>query len=53
MCLTNSPIPTSLGVHTFSTIMLLALTIDCDSGVLLTTKSTHLCLILSLILRGS
>ena len=52
LCPTNGIIPTSVGVNTFSTIMLLALTTNCDGGVLLTTQSTHLCLILPLILRG-
>ena len=50
--LTNIIIPTSLGINTFSTMMLLALTINCRGGALLPTQSAHSCLILSLILRG-
>ena len=54
MRLTNSIISTSVGVNTFSTKMLLALTTNCDGGALLTTQhnttqSTHLCLIPSAI----
>ena len=44
--------PTSVGINTFITIMLLALTKSCDGGALLTTQSTHIRLILSLILCG-
>ena len=51
--LINNLFPTSVGSNTFITIMLLALTTTCDSGALLTTQGTHICLILSFILRGS
>ena len=50
--LMNSLFPTSVGTNTFLTIMLAALTTTCDGGALLTTQGTHICLILSLILRG-
>ena len=43
---------TSVGVNTFSTIVLLTLTTNCDGGALLATQHTHFCLILCLILRG-
>ena len=46
MCQTNSIIPTSVGVHTLSTIVLLALITNCAGGALLTTQGTHLYLIL-------
>ena len=45
--------PTSVGIMTFITMMLLALTTTSDGGALLTTEGTHICLILSLILHGS
>ena len=48
----NNLFPTSVGINTFITIMLLALTTSCDGGALLTTQGTHICLILSFILRG-
>ena len=44
--------PTSVGINTFITIMRLALTKTYDGGALLTTQRTHICLILSFILRG-
>ena len=50
--LTNNIGPTSVGVNTFSTILLFTLTTNCDGGTLLTTQHTHFCLILCLILRG-
>ena len=50
--LTNNIGPTSVGVNTFSTIVLFTLTTNCDGGTLLTTQHTHFCLILCLILRG-
>ena len=50
--LINSLSPTSVGINTFLTIMLLALTTTCDGGALLTTQGAHIPLILSLILRG-
>ena len=49
--LTNNIAP-SVGVNTFSTIVLLKLITNCDGGVLLATQHTHFCLILCLILRG-
>ena len=53
MCwLMNKLFPTSVGIDTFITIILLALTTSCDSGALLTTQRTHICLILSLALCG-
>ena len=45
----NNLFPTSVGINTFVTIMLLALTTNCDGGVLRTTQRTHICLILFLI----
>ena len=51
--LRNSLFPTSVGINTFLTLMLLALTTTCDGGAPPTTQGTHICLILSLILRGS
>ena len=48
--LINNLFPTNVGINTFITIMLLALTTTCDGGALLTTQSTHICLILSVIL---
>ena len=45
-------VPISVGINTFITITLPALTTTCDGGVLLTTQGTHICLIMSLILRG-
>ena len=50
--LVNNLFPTSVGINIFIMTMLLALTTSCDGGVLLTTRGTHICLILSLILRG-
>ena len=50
--LINNPFPTSLGINTFITILLPALSTSCDGGALLTTHSTHICLILSFILHG-
>ena len=47
--LTNNIGPTSVGVNTFSTIVLLTFITNCDSGALLAIK---FCLILCLILRG-
>ena len=44
--------PTSVGITTFVTIMLLALTTNCDGGALLARQRTHICLILSLIVYG-
>ena len=52
MRLTNNIIPTSVGVNTFTTIVLLTVTTNCDGGALVTTQHTHFYLILSLILRG-
>ena len=49
---TNNIFPTSVGINTFITMMPLALTTTCDGGALLTTQATHICLILSFILRG-
>ena len=49
--LTNNIGPTSVGVNTFSTIVLLTRIINCDGGALLATQHTHFCLILYLILR--
>ena len=51
--LINNVFPTSVGINTFITTMFLALTTTCDGGALLTTQGTHICLILSFILRGS
>ena len=42
----------SVGINTFITIMLMALTTTCDGGALLTTQDTHICLLLSFILHG-
>ena len=50
--LTNNIGPTSVGVNTFSTIVLLTLIANCDGEALLATQHTHFCLILCLILRG-
>ena len=50
--LINNIGPTSVGVNTFSTIVLFTLTTNCDGGTLLTTQHTHFYLILCLILRG-
>ena len=50
--LTNSIGPTSVGVNTFSTIVLLTLITNCNGGALLATQHTHFCLILCLILHG-
>ena len=50
--LTNSIGPTSVGVNTFSTIVLLTLITNRNGGALLATQHTHFCLILCLILRG-
>ena len=50
MCITHvliNLIPTSAGINTFIAIMLLALITSCDGRALLTTQSTHICLILS------
>ena len=44
--------PTSVGINTFITIMLLAITTTCDGGALLTTQGIHICLILSFIWLG-
>ena len=57
MCITHvfankQLFPTSVGINTFITIMLVALTTSCDGGALLTTQGTHICLILSFILCG-
>ena len=41
----------NVGINTFITIMLLALTTTCGGGALLTTQVTHMCPILSFILR--
>ena len=41
-----------VGINTFLTIMLLALTTNCDGGALLTIHGTLICLILSPILCG-
>ena len=43
---------TNMDINTSITIMHLALTTSCDGGALLTTQGTHICLILSFILRG-
>ena len=50
--LTNNIGPTSVGVNTFSTIMLLTLITNCDGGALVATQDTHFCLIFCLILCG-
>ena len=50
--LTNNIGPTSVGINTFSTMVLFTLTTNCDGGTLLTTQHPHFCLILCLILRG-
>ena len=50
--LTNNIGPTSVGVNTFSKIVLLTLITNCDGGALVTRQYTHFCLILCLILRG-
>ena len=50
--LTNNIGPTSVGVNTFITIMLLTLITNCDGGAPLATQNTHFRLILCLILRG-
>ena len=50
--LTNNIGPTSVGVNTFSTMLLLTLITNCDGGALLATQHTHFCLILCLILRA-
>ena len=50
---TNNIGPTSVGVNTFSTIVLLTLITNCNGGALLATQHTHFCLILCLILRAS
>ena len=50
--LTNNIGPTSVGVNTFSTIVLLTLITNCDGGALLATQHAHFCLILCLVLRG-
>ena len=52
MCLANNIIPTSVGLKTFKTIVLLTLTTDCDGGALVTIEHTHSYLILPFILRG-
>ena len=41
MCLTNNIIPTSVGVNTFRTIVLLTLTTNCDGGALVATQCIH------------
>ena len=41
MCLTNHIIPASVGINTFRTIVLLALTTNCDGGGLVRTQRTH------------
>ena len=51
--LTNNIGPTSVGVNTFSTIVLLTLITNCNGGALLATQHTHFCLILYLILRAT
>ena len=50
--LINNLFPTSVGINTFVTTMLLALAINGDGGAPLTTQRTNICLILPLILRG-
>ena len=50
--LTNNIGPTSVGVNTFITIVLLTLITNCDGGAPLATQNTHFRLILCLILRG-
>ena len=50
--LTNNIAPTSVGVNTFITIVLLTLITNCDGGAPLATQHTHFYLILCLILRG-
>ena len=51
--LIDNLVPTGVGINTFITIMLLALTTSCNGGARLTIQRTHICLILSLILCGS
>ena len=51
--LTNNIGPTSVGVNTLSTIVLLTLLTNCNGGALLATQHTHFYLILCVILRGS
>ena len=50
--LINNLFPTNVGINTFITIMLLALTTSSDGGALPTTQGTHICLIHSIILHG-
>ena len=50
--LTNNIGPTSVGINTFITIVLLTLITNCDGGAPLATQNTHFRLILCLILRG-
>ena len=50
--LTNAIGPTSVGVNTFSTIVLLTPITNCDGGAPLATQHTHFRLILCLILCG-
>ena len=50
--LTNNIGPTSVGVNTFITIVLLTLITNCDGGAPMATQNTHFSLILCLILRG-
>ena len=50
--LTNNIGPTKVGVGAFSTMVLLTLITNCNSGALLATQHTHFCLILCPILRG-
>ena len=54
ICIVRNNIgPTSVGVNTFSTIVLLTLITNYDGGALLATQHTHFCLILCLILRAT
>ena len=50
--LTNNIGPTSVGVNTFNTIVLLTIIRNRDGGALLATQHTHFGLILCLILHG-
>ena len=50
--LTNNIGPTSVGVNTFITIVLLTLITNCDGGTPLATQNAHFRLILCFILRG-
>ena len=48
----NNTIPKSVGVNTFTIVVLLTPTTYCDGGALVTIQCTNFCLILSLIFCG-